>query len=207
MEMSESKPRVIVISGCNGAGKTTSSAALLRGPLAVDEFVNADAIAKGLSAFKPESVAIAAGRIMLDRLRELATARANFAFETTLASRAFAPWIAGLRNDGYAFHLFYYWLPSPQMAIARVQHRVTLGGHHVPAETINRRYYGGIRNFFDLYKPISDTWRWYNNAEPPYARLIASGGAGRRENVYRTEDWKIIEAQRKGPPEAQGPNA
>ncbi len=84
-------PLVVVIAGPNGAGKTTASASLLQGALAVDEFVNADTIALGLSAFRPEEVAIAAGRIMLERLRSLARSRQSFAFETTLASRSFAP--------------------------------------------------------------------------------------------------------------------
>src|ERR1044071_7909514 len=99
--MSEPQPTVVILAGPNGAGKSTVAPALLRGALAVHEFVNADVIARGLSAFDPESVAIAAGRIMIARLRELARQRASFAFETTLASRSFAPWLRGLSSDGY----------------------------------------------------------------------------------------------------------
>ena len=90
-------PKVVIIAGPNGAGKTTSAPALLRGPMEVSTFVNADTIAQGLSAFHPEREAIEAGRIMLGRLRGLADAREDFAFETTLASRSFAPWIKKLR--------------------------------------------------------------------------------------------------------------
>jgi predicted ABC-type ATPase len=77
---------VIVVAGPNGAGKSTSAPRLLRDTLSVGEFVNADAIAAGLSAFRPETVAVAAGRIMIARMRMLAAAGASFAFETTLAS-------------------------------------------------------------------------------------------------------------------------
>src|SRR5579875_3734992 len=94
-------PLIVVVAGPNGAGKTTTATSLLRDALAVDEFVNADTIAQGLSAFRPGEVAIAAGRIMLERLQALAAQRPNFAFETTLASRSFAPWLRARRAEGY----------------------------------------------------------------------------------------------------------
>jgi predicted ABC-type ATPase len=78
-------PKVVVIAGPNGAGKSTAAPAVLRNTLQVNEFVNADTIAAGLSAFSPDAVAIAAGRIMLGRIRELAGEGRDFAFETTLA--------------------------------------------------------------------------------------------------------------------------
>jgi predicted ABC-type ATPase len=188
----DNRPLVVVIGGPNGAGKSTSAARVLRGTLSVTQFVNADVIARGLSAFEPERVALTAGKIMLERLRELATARADFAFETTLASRTFAPWIRELTAAGYAFHLFYFWLPSPQMAIARVAGRVRTGGHHVPPETVERRYFGGIRNFFELYEPLATGWRVYNNSDKSGATLIASGGITKRQRIYRAKDWRQI---------------
>jgi hypothetical protein len=114
---SHSPPHVIVIAGPNGAGKSTVAPRILKGTLSVKEFVNADVIARGLSAFEPERAAIAAGKVMLRRLWELAEERANFAFETTLASRSFAPWIASLCKSGYEFHLLYYWVPSYEMSV------------------------------------------------------------------------------------------
>lgn len=123
---------------------------MLPATFGITEYVNADVIAQGLSAFAPERAAFRAGRIMLERLQQLANERMNFAFETTLASRSFAPWIANLRQMGYRFHLFFLWLPNPELAIARVQERVSLGGHDVPEETIRRRYHAGIRNFFSV---------------------------------------------------------
>ena len=122
---------VIVVAGPNGAGKTTAAPQLLRDALAVTEFVNADTIAGGLSAFRPESVSFAAGRIMLARVQELARAGASFAFETTLASRSFAPWLAALRRDGYRIDLLYLWLESADLAVSRVATRVLMGGHDV----------------------------------------------------------------------------
>lgn len=121
-------PSVVVLAGPNGAGKSTAAPALLHGRLAVEQFVNADEIARGLAGFAPETAAIPAGRIMVARLKELARTRANFAFETTLASRSFAPWLASLVAGGYRFHLVFLWLPSADLAVARVADRVRLGG-------------------------------------------------------------------------------
>ena len=90
--MSSHRPSVVILAGPNGAGKSTAAPELLQGELSVNEFVNADVIARGLSAFDPDRAAIAAGRVMLARLDELAHQRESFAFETTLASRSFAPW-------------------------------------------------------------------------------------------------------------------
>src|SRR5271165_5408705 len=143
--MESNNPHLIVLAGPNGAGKSTAAPVLLTEAFKVSEFVNADVIARGLSAFKPEKAAIQAGRIMLARLHQLADERADFAFETTLASRSFVPWISKLIESGYAFHLVYIWIPSPDMAIERVSGRVKHGGHSVPDETIRRRYLGGLK--------------------------------------------------------------
>jgi predicted ABC-type ATPase len=153
--MDSQPPKVVLLAGPNGVGKSTSAASLLIGALHVNEFVNADAIAQGLSSFAPEEVAIEAGRVMLHRLEELAAQRVSFAFETTLASRSFAPKLRNLQGNGYEFHLFFLWLPSPEMAIARVADRVRAGGHNVPEPTIRRRYAAGLRNLRTLYLPLA----------------------------------------------------
>ena len=140
-------PKVVVIAGPNGAGKSTTAPAILRDALRVHEFVNADPIAAGLSAFSPESVALAAGRIMLDRVHELAHEGRDFAFETTLASTTFAPWLRGLQNNGYKFHLVYLCLPTVELAVARVAERVRRGGHAVSEGIVRRRYDRSLDNF------------------------------------------------------------
>ncbi len=164
-----SPPTAIILAGSNGAGKTTSSRTLLAKHLEVMSFVNADAIAQGLSGFDPESVAFEASRIMLERLHALAAKRGDFAFETTLAARTYAPWVRQLRESGYAVHLFYFWLTSPVLAVARVAERVRLGGHHIPEETIRHRYVRSLKNFFALYIPRVATWQAFNNTYGPPA--------------------------------------
>ena len=188
-------PRVVIMAGSNGAGKTTASRLVLQGALGVDEYVNADAIARGLSAFTPERAALAAGRIMLKRLGELADQRGNFAFETTLASRSFAPWLRKLIATGYQFHLIYLWLPDPEMSVTRVKHRVKSGGHHVAPDVVRQRYQAGLRNFFELYAPISTSWGLFDNSQNPVPAVIAQGQGVAVELVSQSDLWAKIQAQ------------
>jgi predicted ABC-type ATPase len=187
-------PNVIVLAGPNGAGKSTAAPRLLRGTLAVHEFVNADVIAQGLSAFNPEGAALAAGRIMLARLQQLARERVNFAFETTLANRTFAPWLKELVVSGYRFRLVYMWVPGADMSVDRVARRVDLGGHFVPEETIRRRYERGLSNFFNLYQPFTSTWRMYDNSQHG-PRLIAMGRGTVERLVKNHSLWQQLKRE------------
>jgi predicted ABC-type ATPase len=182
-------PLVVVVAGPNGAGKSTMAPRLLQEALAVTEFVNADAIATGLSAFRPDSVAIGAGRVMLARLRALAQARADFAFETTLASRSFARWLVQLRESGYRVHLAFLSLPDADLAVARVTERVRQGGHGVPEAVVRRRFAAGLKNFFGVYRDILDTWQAFDNAAETGPRLIASGRKGQEAIVMDQSAW------------------
>jgi len=192
--VTETRPSVVVLAGPNGAGKSTVAPALLHGALAVNEFVNADVIASGLSAFDPESAAIAAGRVMLSRIRELASQRVNFAFETTLASRTFAPWLRQLVTSGYSAHLVFLWLPSADFAVDRVAERVRTGGHNVPPETVRRRYAAGLRNFFQLYEPLVSGWVLYDSSGP-VPRPVAEGLASHPPTVYDRDVWAAAQEQ------------
>jgi predicted ABC-type ATPase len=189
-------PKVVVIAGPNGAGKSTAAHAVLRNALQVTEFVNADTIAAGLSAFSPDAVAVAAGRIMLERVRELAREGRDFSFETTLASKSFAPWLRALQSGGgYTFHLVYLWLPTVDLAIARVAERVRRGGHAVAEETIRRRYDRSLFNFFGIYSQFADSWLMVNNSVRPRPRLVAKRAVGRPTRVYRADEWSALRAR------------
>ncbi|MHC5728674.1 MAG: zeta toxin family protein, partial [Nostoc sp.] len=146
-------PNLYIIGGANGSGKTTAALQILPYFLEVFEYVNADEIAAGLSPFNPESVASQAGRLMLERLETLVNAEADFAFETTLAARNFARFLRECKNKGYIINLIYFWLQSPELAIARVRRRVESGGHNIREDTIRRRYKRGRKNLIELYLP------------------------------------------------------
>jgi predicted ABC-type ATPase len=185
-------PTVIVLAGINGAGKTTASRSLLANTLQVMTFVNADIIAQGLSGFDPGAAALRAGRIMLEQLEELAAQRANFAFETTLAGRTYAGWLNSLRQEGYQVHLFYFWLKTVELAISRVATRVKKGGHHVADATIRQRYERSVQNLFQLYIPVVNSWKVYDNSSGGSPLLIAEGTRGTDGIIYVPDTWSRI---------------
>ena len=156
--------KLYIIAGCNGAGKTTASFTILPEVLNCREFINADEIAKGLSPFQPETVAVQAGRIMLTRMDELLHQGVDFAFETTLATKSYKQKIIEAQANGYEVTLLFFWLRNVTMAKERVAQRVAEGGHNIPIETIERRYYNGIINLFNLYIDILDICQIYDNS-------------------------------------------
>lgn len=192
--MSEPAPLAVVIAGPNGAGKSTLAPAIARDGFQLRDFVNADEIARGLSGFDPASAALQAGRLMLRRLEELASHRASFAFETTLATRSYAPWLRSLRTAGYQVELLFVWLPSPELAIQRVADRVRLGGHDIPVDVVRRRYELGLRNLFRLYLPIADRWTVVDNSVGGSLRVIAAGAAATPHDVRDETLWSALVA-------------
>jgi predicted ABC-type ATPase len=193
----KSRPAVVALAGSHGAEKSTTGPVLLRDTLGITEFVNADVIAQGLSAFNPEGASIAAGRVMLARLHELADRRVDFGFETTLAGRAYAGWIKEPRRRGYTFHLIYLWLRDIDLAIKRVRKRVDLGGHDVSEQTIRRRYRSGLVNFFGIYRPLAKTWRFYDNSFEGGPLLIAEGTGSKVRTIRDRDAWLTVSRELK----------
>lgn len=188
-------PQVVVIAGPNGAGKTSAAPDLLRDAVGIEAFVNADVIASGLAGFRPESTAFEAGRIMLGRLHALAKRRSDIAFESTLAGRAAYRLLTQLAKDGYQVHIFYLWLRSADLAVARVRGRVRLGGHDVPEADIRRRFPRSLTNFDRLYRPIVTTWRVYDGSAMIGRPLIAHGGRDQDTVVLDSAVWDTIRRQ------------
>lgn len=180
-----------IISGPNGAGKTTASYTVLPKILRCKEFVNADEIARGLSPFNPESVAIEAGRLMLKRINELLQRNVSFSIETTLSTRSYFRLVEKAHSQGYDVTLLYFWLKSPQQAIERVAERVAKGGHNIPNDTIIRRYWEGLDNLFNIYMSIVDTWILVNNGETPRI-IVATGGRDQETIIRESKQYKII---------------
>ena len=188
-----SELKFYIIAGCNGAGKTTASFEILPQILNCKEFVNADEIAKGLSPFQPETVAIEAGRLMLNRIQELLNHKVDFAIETTLSTRTYINIISQAKSLGYEVCLLYFWLNSPEMAIQRVAKRVSQGGHNIPIETIKRRYKLGIKYLFDLYSNNVDKLMIMDNSTKQTS-LIAIRNFDEEINVINSEQFEILKS-------------
>ena len=185
------RSRLHIIAGCNGAGKTTAFNTLLPKMLDCMEFVNADEIARGVSPFQPEKVAIEAGRIMLKRMRDLLANKVDFAFETTLSSKLFVQFIRNAQLEGYLISLTFFWLNNPELAIERVKERVACGGHNIPEDVIRRRYWAGINNLSKLYLPICDYWTIIDNSDAPF-KIIAKGFNNNNIKIHNTQIYNQI---------------
>lgn len=184
---------LLVIGGPNGAGKTTAAKVLLPRFTGIVEFVNADEIARGLSPFNPGGVALAAGRVMLERMDQLVAARTSFAIETTCAGHGHAGLIQRCRQQGYRVTLLFFWLPSPDLAITRVARRVAEGGHDISPQVIRRRYAAGLRNLVKLYWPLADDGAILDGEVSP-ARFIVEKRAG-AITLHDPGLWRRIQDQ------------
>jgi len=184
-------PKLYIIAGCNGAGKTTASYTVLPEMLNCKEFVNADEIAKGLSPFQPESVSIQAGRIMLQRVDELINQEVDFAFETTLTTLSYQDTIKFAKEKGYSITLVFFWLNNVSLALERVKTRVCEGGHSIPEDVIIRRYNKGINNLLNVFVNLCDYWIVINNSTEQ-SFIIAEQNIEMGTIVYNKEIWDII---------------
>ena len=183
---------LIVLGGPNGAGKSTAATMLLPAVLGIQEFVNADAIAKGLSPFNPKGAAFAAGRLMVARVRQLLKNGESFAFETTCAGLSHLQLLRRCRVAGYRNTLLFLWLPSPEAALARVARRVRAGGHDVDKDIVIRRYAAGLRNMRQMYLPIVDVGLVYDNSDGAGA-LVARFESGQPVAILDPMIWRLIE--------------
>ena len=171
-------PKFYIVSGCNGAGKTTASYTLLPELLECSEFVNSDEFAKGISPFDPSLASVRASRYMLMKYNYLRERKRDFSLETTLATRSLLKMIRNVQQEGYEVTLLYFWLRSPDLAVERVRARVAAGGHNIPEETVRRRYSVGLNYLFKDYMPLVDRWILCDNSEPPF-QVVAEGGKKR----------------------------
>lgn len=171
-------PSLYIIAGPNGAGKTTFAKEFLPHYAKCENFVNADLIAQGLSPFSPAAAGLKAGRLLLKQIHEFAGRRVDFAFETTLAGKTYIQLLRKLKQQGYAIHLFFLWIPSVQLALVRIRERVAKGGHDVPVTDVRRRFGRSVQNFLKVYRPLFDSWMVFNTSTAPPA-LIAKEESGK----------------------------
>ena len=163
---------IYIIAGSNGSGKTTFAKKFLPDYVKCKNFINADLIAQGLSPFSPQVAAMKAGRLVLEQIQDFVRKNVDFAFETTLAGRSYIRLLKDIKTKKYYLHLFYLWIPTPELAIGRIKDRIASGGHDVPAQDVKRRFYRGTYNLFKYYKPLLNSWLLFDNSDS-VPRLIA----------------------------------
>ncbi len=187
-------PNLYVIAGPNGSGKTTFATEFLRNYADCPAFINADTLARGLSGFSPDTVALKAGRILLEQIDAYAAKQMDFAFETTLSGTTYLARLKRLRESGYAIHLFFLWIPDVRLSLARVATRVKMGGHDVAEPVVRRRFHRGIANFLRHYQAVVDSWMLFDNSGS-VPHLIAENKLGKTEILDRELYGRILEVK------------
>jgi predicted ABC-type ATPase len=122
--------------------------------------------------------------------------RGDFAFETTLATRSYVSLVKEAQATGYKVTLLFMWLDSPATAVRRVAGRVAKGGHSIPVDVIERRYFRGIINLVNLYIPICNRWMIVDN-ETVTPKPIAEGGLDIDNIIFNEYIWGVINEQAK----------
>jgi len=158
------KNNVYIIAGPNGSGKTTFAKMFLPEYAKCGNFINADLIAQGLSPFSPEKAALKSGKLVLEQIKQYSASLTDFGFETTLSGKLYANLIKGLKKRGYNVHIYFLWVPNPEVSLARIKERVAEGGHNIPKADVIRRYTRSIDNFFQIYRNLSDYWMLFDNS-------------------------------------------
>lgn len=184
--------KIFMIAGPNGAGKTTTANSLISKGM-VDEFINADEIARGLAPLHPESMSLAASKLLLKRFHELLEEQNSFAFETTGAGTNYIKHLMLAKQEGYLFQLFFLWLPSPDLAVQRVANRVKQGGHNIPTDVIQRRYFSGLKNLINHYLPLADYAHILDNSIGATGKVIAKKNYKHKLIIKQPDIWKEIE--------------
>jgi predicted ABC-type ATPase len=167
-------PTLTIIAGPNGSGKSTLATSL--NLVGRERLLDPDAVARRLNPLNPSAAAIAAGREVLERTAEYLSQGLSFAVETTLSSRSRVGLIRDAKSRGYATHLVFIGLGSPDRCIARIRNRVARGGHFVPDADVMRRYVRSISNAGEALR-LADTARFYDNSQAK-ARLVLVANAG-----------------------------
>lgn len=186
-------PSLYIISGANGAGKTTSSFTVFPEILKCKEYINADSIAKAISPFNPDSVSIQAGKILLKRIEMLVSEKVDFAFETTLSSKSIIGIIKKAKSSGYKINILFFYLNSYHIAYRRVTERVKHGGHNIPRNVIKRRYIRGVINLINIYKNICDFCLIVNNSgKVPKIIAEIKNNSTQKTLVHSEKEWKRL---------------
>jgi predicted ABC-type ATPase len=178
---------IIIIAGANGVGKTTFARAFLQ---EYDyEFLNADEIAKSLSAENPQNKKISAGKLFFQKLNEAIRNKKSLLIESTLSGRYLEKFLKKVKGESYKVQIIFLFADSPEILIERIAERVKKGGHFVADEDVRRRFFRGKENFWQNYKDLADSWSLVYNSESAFHEVALSEGRKIEifdENLYQT---------------------
>ena len=161
--MNKFNKEIVIIAGGNGVGKTTFARAFLQ---EYDyEFLNADEIAKSLSAENPSEKKISAGKLFFQKLNEVVEQNKSLLIESTLSGRYLQKFIERVQKQDYQITIIFLFVESTEILIERIAERVKKGGHFVPDEDVKRRFMRGKQNFWKTYRNFATRWSLVYNSD------------------------------------------
>ncbi len=197
MQAAAPGPLLLVIAGPDGAGKSSFAPSLLLRYPAEMPYLDFDQIAEARGRGNAPGARMGAGRELLAQLRALTLRRAPFALETTLSEFSIRQRVTDLVAQGYRLHLHFLWLPDAEMAVQRVAGRVHMGGHDVAPALVRCQYDGGLRNFENGVRMLTERWFAYDAFSTPRPRLVAQGGPGDDVSIDDLELWVSMRMRRR----------
>jgi predicted ABC-type ATPase len=172
---SKMKKKLVIVGGANGVGKTTF-AYQYKEEFGID-YLGADAIADEIKGKKDGNIDVLAGKEFFRRLDTYFVKNQSVIIESTLSGLGLAKQIMKFKDKGYLVHIVFVFLDDVELCKKRIQFRVKKGGHNVPADEIERRFTRSLRNFQQVYLPLSDTWQlFYNGLRRPIEVAVGEKG-------------------------------
>jgi predicted ABC-type ATPase len=179
-------PRLTIIAGANGCGKSTltsRSSFIYRTPL-----LDPDAISKALQPGIPGASAVAAARQVLISAGKHIERGESFAVETTLAGKHYLRMMVDARNRGFEVVLVYIGTENVEINLGRIRNRVLAGGHDVPESDVRRRYQRSFKSLLIAMERADHTILFDNSTEEGY-RLVAVLGPSGSQWFEPVPDW------------------
>jgi predicted ABC-type ATPase len=191
------KPKLIIIAGPNGTGKTSVTGKILEHEW-IDGclYVNPDNIAKDTFGDWNSPDAVMKAAQLATKMREDCLAkRESLCFETVLSAPDKIDFIKRAKEAGYFIRLFFVGTDSPEINSARIARRVMEGGHDVPIAKIISRYSKSMANCCVALRLVDRGYVYDNSVDFVDPKLIFRTTDGLLEKKYGEINpwaWEIL---------------
>jgi predicted ABC-type ATPase len=190
------RPKLLIIAGPNGTGKTTVTSRILRHEWVENcEYINPDFIARDkFGDWNSKEMVLKAVQFAEKQREKCLENSKSLIFETVLSASDKIDFIQRAKQQNYFIRLFFIGTDNPQINSLRIAQRVMQGGHDVPIQKIISRYYKSIANCILLSKIVDRLYVYDNSIENGLTELLFRGNNGKLVKQYAPmHEWaKLI---------------